>query len=169
MSAPNHSGKGQKQVIAKEVKRRTDKVHQDMSEVIVNGGPLMAVARGVQDVNETLAIHAAWTEERFDVVEERLGGLELGQKAIREDIAGLTVKVDSIDAKVDGLTGRVGNLEISSVGMRAEMAQMETRLQGSIDRLAVRMDQVISFAVKDELKLKLALAEAEGEQDTQEK
>lgn len=147
--APNHCGKGQQQVVAKEVKRRTDKVHHDMSEVIVNGGPLVAVARGVQAVNETLATHAAWTEERFDMVEERLGGLELGQQAIREDIAGVTV--------------RLGNLETANVGMRAEMARMETRLQGSIDRLAVRMDQVISVAIKDELRLKLALAESEQE------
>lgn len=179
-------------MIAKETERRTDKVHKDMDEVIVNSGPLSAVARNVQDVNETLAIHAAWTEERFDGVEERLGGLELGQQNIRADIAGLSTrvdrldikvdrldtrvdrldakvdrldaKVDQLDTKVDGLTFRVGNLETAFVGMRADMVTMKDQIRDDIDKLAVRMDRVISFAIKDELKL----AEAEGEEDTKE-
>lgn len=155
-------------MIAKETKRRTDRVHKDMDEVIVNGGPLSAMARGVQDVNETLAIHAAWTEERFDGVEDRLGGLELGQQNIRADLAGLSTrldhldtKVDRLDAKVDGLTFRVGNLETAFVGMRADMVTMKDQIRDDIDKLAVRMDRVISFATKDELKLAEVEQEAE--------
>jgi len=140
-------------VIAKEVKRRTDKVYREMSEVIVNEGPVSAVAMGVQDVNVTLAHHAAWTEERFEGVEERLGGLELGQQAIREDIAGLTVKVDGLDTKVTGIASRVGNLEIVQIGMLADMREWKDQIRGDINKLAVRMDKVISFAIKDELKL----------------
>jgi hypothetical protein len=151
-------------VTAREAKRRIDKVREEMSEVIVNGGPLTAVAQGVQDVNETIAHHAAWTEERFDKVEERLGGLELGQMEIREDISRLDTKVDRLCDRVDGLATRMGNLEIASVGMRAEMVRMEQRLEtrmdrmrdeirGDIDKLAVRMDKVIAFAVRDGLKL----------------
>ncbi len=33
---------------------------------------LSTVAKAVRDVNETLAVHAAWTEERFEAVDERL-------------------------------------------------------------------------------------------------
>lgn len=147
--APNPKGKGQEQVIAKEMKRRTDKVHKEMSEVIVNGGPVSAVAKGVQAVNETLAHHAAWTEERFEQVEERLGGLELGQQAILEAIGGLTI--------------RVGNLETAHVAMHAEMGRMEARLSGKIDGLALRIDKVISFVIKDELKLAEILKEDNDE------
>ncbi|HZM79070.1 MAG TPA: hypothetical protein VFC19_25350 [Candidatus Limnocylindrales bacterium] len=153
-------------MIAKEVKRRTDKVYREMSEVIVNEGPVSAVAMGVQDVNVTLAHHAAWTEERFEGVEERLGGLELGQQAIREDIAGLTVKVDgldtkvtSLDTKVTGIASRVGSLEIVQIGMLADMREWKDQIRGDINKLAVRMDKVISFAIKDELKLAEILKE----------
>lgn len=157
-------------MIAKEVKRRTDKVHRDMSEVIVNEGPLSAVAMGVQAVNETLAHHAAWTEERFEIVEDRLGSLELGQQNIREDIAGLT-------GKVDGLSIRVGNLETAHVAMHAEMGRMEARLSSKIDglavrvdgiavgidKLAVRVDKVLAFGTKDELKLAEILKEGQDD------
>jgi hypothetical protein len=146
------------------MKRRTDKVHRDMSEVIVNEGPLSAVAKGVQDVNETLAHHAAWTEERFERVEDRLGGLELGQQAIVES--------------VDGLSMRVGNLEVAFVGMRADMVRMEERLVDRIDGLAltvdglaltvnglaVRVDKVLAFAIKDELKLAEILKDEDDRQ-----
>ena len=148
-------------MIAKEMKRRTDTVHRNMSEVIVNGGPLSAVAKGVQDVNETLAHHAAWTEERFEMVEDRLGSLDLGQQHIREDLAGLTV--------------RVGSLETAFVGMRADMVRMETRIRddidemqsqihGDISQLAVRVDKVLAFAIKDELKLAEILNEGGDKQ-----
>jgi hypothetical protein len=129
-------------VIAKESERRTDKVPMEMS------------------VNETLAHHAAWTDERFEGVEERLGGLHLGQQHVREDLAGLSLKMD-------GMSSRVGNLEFAFVGVRADMVRMETRIRGDvgqarseirgdIDLLAVRLDRVLSCAVKDELKLAAA-------------
>lgn len=111
-------------------------------------------------VNETLAHHAAWTDERFEGVEERLGGLYLGQQHVREDLAGLSMKMD-------GMSSRVGNLEFAFVGVRADMVRMETRIRGDvgqarseirgdIDLLAVRLDKVLSCAVKDELKLAAA-------------
>jgi hypothetical protein len=140
-------------VIAKEVKRRTDRVPMEMSEVTV-----------LQGLNEILAHHAAWTDERFEGVEERLGGLGLGQQHVREDIAGMSTKTD-------GISIRVGNLEFAFVGMRADMVRMETRIRGDlgqarseirgdIDLLAVRLDKVLEFAARDELKL--AAAQPDG-------
>jgi hypothetical protein len=122
-------------VIAKKMKQRTDTAQPDMSEVIVNE----------KDVNVTLAHHAAWTDERFEGVEERLGGLELGQKSLLEAIGGLTV--------------RVGSLEVAHVARHAEMGRMEARLSGKIDGLTLRIDKVLSFAVKDEPKLAAILKE----------
>lgn len=108
-------------------------------------------------VNETLAHHAAWTDERFEGVEERLGGLGLGQQHVREDLAGLSLKMD-------GMSSRVGNLEFAFVGVRADMVRMETRIRGDvgqarseirgdIDLLAVRLDRVLLIAEKDESRL----------------
>jgi hypothetical protein len=136
-------------VIAKEVKRRTDQVHRDMSEVIVN--------EGIQAVNETIAHHAAWTDERFERVEERLGGLELGQQTIVNSLNGLTI--------------RVGNLETAYIAIYAQMGRMEERLSGKIDGLtpqidglAVRMDRVLAFAIKDERRLAEALKGEDGKE-----
>lgn len=111
----------------------------------------------LQGVNETLAHHAAWTDERFEGLEERLGGLSLDQQRVHDEFSGFSTKMD-------GLSIRVGNLEFAFVGMRADMVRMETRIRGDvgqarmeirgdIDLLAVRVDKVLAFAVKDELKL----------------
>jgi hypothetical protein len=158
-------------VIAKETKRRTDQIHRETSEVIVDGGPLAAVAGGVQAVNETLAIHAAWTEERLEAAEERLGGLELGQAAIREDIAGLTTRVGNLEVGFVGMRADMvrmeerirGDMATMETRLRGDMATMETRIRSDFDKLAVRIDKVISFAVKDEPRLDEVERETEKE------
>jgi hypothetical protein len=149
--APIDAERG-RQVIAKKTEPRTDRVPMDMSEVT-----------GMQSVNETLAHHAAWTDERFEGVEERLGGLDLGQQHVREELAGLSTKMD-------GMSIRVGNLEFAFVGMRADMVRMETRIRsdvgkaraeirGDIDILAVRLDRVLAHAARDEFRLASAQSE----------
>jgi hypothetical protein len=185
-------------MIAKEVKRRTDKVHKEMDEVIVNGGPLSAVAQGVQAVNVTLAHHAAYTEERFERVEDRLESLELGQHAIVESINGLNTRVGNLETahvamhaemgrmearltgKIDGLAGRVDGLAGTVNGLAGRvdglagtvnglagrvdgLAGTVNGLVGTIDGLTVRMDKVLAFAIKDELKLAEIMKEGHEE------
>lgn len=108
-------------MISKEAERSTDKAHPDQSEVIVNEA----------DVNVTLAHHAAWTDERFETAEERLGGLEAGQQSILEAIG--------------GLSARVGNLETAHVAMHAQMGRVEIGLSGKVDGIALRIDKVLEI------------------------
>lgn len=126
------------QVSTEEVKRRTERVGKEIDEVIeVSEGSLAVVAKCVRDVNETLAIHAAWTDERFDQVESRLSGIERGQLALQHGQSALSLGQAALMQKLDRLDGK-----FEAPSERAVRA---------MDRLTARVDELLDFVIRKKL------------------
>ena len=127
------------------IKRGTEKISKDIDEVIVRtDGALKVVATAVQEVNETLAVHAAWTEERFDQVHERLAGLETGQRTLRADLSRLEA----------GVRADMRGLEKS---LRHDMSRMERRIRGDLTelrrdltQLAGRVEEMLATMLRED-------------------
>lgn len=131
-------------VTAEETKRRIRKVHRDMDEVIVTSGALAVLARSVQDVNETLSIHAAWTEERFDKVDERFDKVDQRLVKIDERFVKVDERFDKIDERFEKVDERFEKVD-------ERFNRLEATMSREFHLLNLRLDQVISFATKSEL------------------
>lgn len=183
---------------AEEVKRKTAKIYADMEEVKMdNDGPVAAVATAVQELNQTTAVHAAWTEERFDKVDEgfdtvdkrfdevdrRLNVLEKGQCDIRQAMSRMETGIrEDMRMRENALVWHVTKVESGirqdmskmesgirqdmakmEKGIRQDMAKSETAIRGDIAQLTARVEQVLSFAIRDEMNVREVTGEATGE------
>jgi hypothetical protein len=102
-----------------------EKIDEEMDKVTDHGVGLVAVAKAVKSLNLTLAHHTAWTEERFEAVDRRFDAIDKKFEAI-------DVRFDAMDRKIDTGFG---------------LLMME------INRLSARMERVVTFAIRDELKV----------------
>jgi hypothetical protein len=139
----------------------TERIHEEMNQVIAEGGAVATVARAVDALNLSLAHHAAWTEERFDKVDQRfdevddrLGSLEQGQLRLVRDLNQLNYKVDKgfarVDARMDRFEIRLDGLEAKIDGVEANAAMRHASLEAKFDRMSARVEEVLSFAIRDE-------------------
>ncbi|HCT75726.1 MAG TPA: hypothetical protein DGG94_03940 [Micromonosporaceae bacterium] len=141
----------------------TEKIHEEMEKVTASGEGLTTVAWAVSSLNLSLAHHAAWTEERFDnvdrrfdQVDSRLGGLETGHLLILGAIGQMSAAVGKMSSAIGTMSSEMGGMRSEIGGVKSEMGAMRSdmgAMAAKIDRIEVRIDQVLSFAVRDELKV----------------
>jgi hypothetical protein len=109
-----------------------EKIDEEMDKVTDHGVGLVAVAKAVKSLNLTLAHHTAWTEERFEAVDRRFEAIDRRFDAIDKKFEAIDVRFDMMDRKID-----------TGFGL----------LMNEINRLSARMERVVSFAIRDELKV----------------
>ena len=139
----------------------TERVHEEMNQVIAEGGGLATVARAVDALNLSLAHHAAWTEERFDKVDKRFDKVdkrlaESNQLRTRVDL-GFTM----LDARIDVLETSYVELKTSQEAqfdaveakidaVDAKAAERHASLEAKFDRMSARVEEVLNFAIRKE-------------------
>ncbi|WP_162907216.1 hypothetical protein [Allorhizocola rhizosphaerae] len=160
-----------------EIKRRTDRVDEAINEVIAESdvGPA-TVGKAVRDVNETLAVHAAWTDERFEKVndrlvslariqvmtsskvemqiariESRLAGLGVGQSQIGQSLSKLEQSQAALLQRDTALFQRVERLEQGQEALQQGLTLLAETVQG----LTTRVGEVLAFAISDEMDQRL--------------
>lgn len=142
-----------------EVKRRTEKVDETMGEVLSDGDPALAiVAKAVRDVNETLAVHAAWTEERFEAVDKRLVSLArifvMTSSKFETQIAGFDSRLLGFGVGQSGMGRTLSKLEHNQMdlmqGQEALQQQLETFIE-TMQGLTARVGEVLALAISDEM------------------
>ncbi len=157
-----------------EVRRRTDNVDEVINKVAVESdGALATVARAVRDVNETLAVHAAWTEERFEAMDERLISLAriaaMASSKVEMQVAGMDARVLGFGVWQTGIGQTLSKVEQHQAALiqghvamfqkveRLEQGQ-EALQQGQVtlvetmQGLTTRVGEVLAFAISDEMK-----------------
>ncbi len=156
-----------------EVKRKTDRVDEMIGELVA--GPdadLAVVGKAVRDVNETLAVHAAWTEERFEAVLDRLVSLArvlvMTSSKIEMHIAGIDSRLPGLAVSLSGIAQTLSNLEQDqAVLLQRDMAMLQKfeRLEQSqealqhgltmyaetVQSLTTRVGEVLADAISDEI------------------
>lgn len=157
-----------------EVKHRTERVDEAINEVITESDAgLAAVSRAVSDVNETLAVHAAWTEERFESVDDRLASLariqvmasskvEMQIVGIESHLRGFGVSLSAMMQTLSRLdqnqaallqdhsamVQRAERLEQHQEASRQELAMLVETMRG----LTARVGEVLACAISDEMR-----------------
>ncbi|WP_117211126.1 hypothetical protein [Allorhizocola rhizosphaerae] len=156
------------------VERRTGKVDEMLGEVLVGSDAAVAtVAKAICDVNETFAVHAAWTEERFETVDDRLVSLAriqvMASSKVEMQIAGIDSRIRGFEASQSGMRQTLSKLEHNHAVLmqdHAAMCQKVERLelgqealqQGlaalveTMRGLTVRVGEVLAHAISEELK-----------------
>lgn len=104
----------------------TEQVHEEMSKVQEVGLGMTTIAKAVDSINLNLAHHAAWTEERFEAIDRRFEAID-----VRFDV--VDQRFEAMDRKID--SGH--NL-----------------ILGEISKMSARVEQVLNFAIRDELKIR---------------
>jgi hypothetical protein len=157
-----------------EVKRRTERVDEVIEEVLADSDAALAsVARAVRDVNETLAVHAAWTDERFEAVDDRLVSLariqvmtsskvEMQIAGIDSRILGFGVSLSSIGQTLSKMEQSQGALVQGHVAMFQKVERLEqgqevlqqgqATLVDTMHGLTTRVTEVLAVAITDEIK-----------------
>ncbi len=132
----------------------TERIHEEMSQVIAEGGGLATVARAVDALNLSLAHHAAWTNERFDKVDERFDKVDQRLDRVELRLDGLEVGHGRLSLQVDTLSARVGGLERKVDSGLARLDEKidssHARLEEKIDRMSARVEEVLAFATRQE-------------------
>ncbi|WP_117213162.1 hypothetical protein [Allorhizocola rhizosphaerae] len=157
-----------------EVKRRTEKVDETIDEVLTDSEPALAtVARAVRDVNETLAVHAAWTEERFETVDDRLVSLAriqvMTSSKMEMQIAGIESRLLGFGVGQSGITQTMSKVDQNQgallqghVAMFQKVERLEqnqealqqgqANLVETMHGLTARVGEVLALAISDEMK-----------------
>jgi chromosome segregation ATPase len=143
-------------------KKTTEEIHEEMNQVTVSGRGLKTVAAAVDALNLSLSHHAAWTDERFDRVDLRFDAVDKRFDQIDERFAKVDQRFDAIEERLDGLEGSQGKLLFRVEKLEAKVdngfAKLDAKIDGvreelggKIDQMTARIEQVLSFAVRDEL------------------
>ncbi len=166
--------KGNGEVSNNEVMRRTDGVDEVLGEVLVGSETALAtVAKAVRDVNETLAVHAAWTDERFEAVDDRLVSLARVQAMtcgkVEMQMAGIELRMLGFGVGQSGMEQTLSKLEQNQAALMQDhvaMFQKAERLeegqealqQGlatlveTIHGLTTRVGEALAYAISDEMR-----------------
>ncbi len=148
-----------------------------LGEVLVGSDTAVAtVAKAVRDVNETLAVHAAWTEERFEAMDERLVSLARVQvmtcTKVEMHLAGIDARLIGFGVGQSGMGQMLSKLEQNQAALMQDhvaMLQKAERLEQSqevlqqglatlvekMQGLTARVGEVLAFAIADEMRLRM--------------
>jgi uncharacterized protein (DUF3084 family) len=120
-----------------EKRMTTEQISEEMANVIaVHEDSLVRVAKAVDALSLNLAHHAAWTDERFDAINQRF-------EQIDQRFEQVDRRFEVVDQRFDQVVGELGRLTTNV-----------DRLSTQMDRMAARMDEVLDFAIRDELKVR---------------
>jgi hypothetical protein len=111
----------------------SDKIDEEMDKVLADHGEgLVSVAKAVKSMNLTLAHHTAWAEERFDAIDRRFEVIDQRFEAVDRRFDSIDARFEFMDRKMDMGFGLIIK---------------------EINRLSARIEQVVTFAIRDELKI----------------
>jgi hypothetical protein len=146
-------------VSTRDVQRRTEGVDEVLNEVLVGSDTALAtVAKAVRDVNETLAVHAAWTEERFEAVDDRLVSLarvqfmtsskvDMQLAAIESRLIGFGVSQSGIGPTLSKVEQNQAALMQRQDALQQELATLVETMQG----LTARVGEALACAISEEM------------------
>ncbi len=120
-----------------------EKLNEEMDKVTDHGVGLVAVANAVKSLNLTLAHHTAWAEERFEAIDQRFEAIDQRFEVIDQRFEALERK---FERKFDAVNER---FEIMDRKIDAGFGLMLSE----IGKLSARVEQVMAFAIRDELKV----------------
>src|SRR5829696_7882448 len=84
------------------LKRMTpEKIDKEMSKVKDHGVGLVTVAKAVSSLNLTLAHHTAWSEERFETMDQRFETIDRRFEAIDQRFEAIDRRFEAIDQRFD--------------------------------------------------------------------
>jgi septal ring factor EnvC (AmiA/AmiB activator) len=122
-------------------------------EALVAQAGAHPLAVAVHGLNLSLAHHAAWTEERFDIVERTVKRLDSRTEQMDK-------RLRSVEVSQHNTERRLGELEIGQARVERGIGQLEHQLETGfgemgeqIRQLSAQVLSVLNFAVKDELKV----------------
>ncbi|WP_203913089.1 hypothetical protein [Rhizocola hellebori] len=116
-----------------------ERIDEEMDKVTDHGVGLVAVAKAVKSLNLTLAHHTAWAEERFEAIDHRFEAVDQRFAAIDRRFEAVDRRFDSMDAKLEIMDRKMD----TGFGL----------IINEINRLSARVEQVVAFAIPDELKV----------------
>ncbi|WP_162907698.1 hypothetical protein [Allorhizocola rhizosphaerae] len=136
-----------------------ERVDQAIGEVLTGADPALAtIAKAVCDVNETLAVHAAWTEKRFEAVDKRLVSLArifvMTSSKFDTQIAGFDSRLLGFGVGQSGMGRTLSKLEQNQAalaqGQDALQQQLATLME-TMQGLTTRVGEVLAIAITDEM------------------
>ncbi len=148
-----------------------------LGEVPVGSDTALAtVAKAVRDVNETLAVHAAWTDERFEAMDARLLSLAhvqvMTSTKVEMHLAGIEARLIGFGISQSGMGRTLSKLEQNQAALMQDhvaMLQKAERLeqgqevlqQGlatlveNMQGMTTRVGEVLAFAIAEEMRLRM--------------
>jgi hypothetical protein len=116
-----------------------EKIDEEMDKVTDHGVGLVAVAKAVKSMNLTLAHHTAWTEERFEAIDRKFEAIDRRFEAIDRKFEAIDARFDAVDARFEIMDRKID----TGFGL----------ILGELSKLSSRVEQVVAFAIRDELKV----------------
>jgi hypothetical protein len=128
----------QKRVVRLE-RMALERIDEEMDKVTDHGVGLVAVAQAVKSMNLTLAHHTAWAEERFEAIDRKFEQVDRRFEQIDRKFEEVDRRFDAIDARFDIMDRKIDS--------------GHSLILKEINRLSARMEQVVAFAIRDELRV----------------
>ena len=120
-----------------------ESIDEEMDKVITeHGAGLVAVAKAVKSMNLTLAHHTAWSRRtvRGDRPAVRARSITRRFEAIDRRFEEVDRRFDAVDARFDIMDRKIDT--------------GHSLILGEISKLSARVEQVVAFAIRDELKVR---------------
>ncbi|HEX5995771.1 MAG TPA: hypothetical protein VFY84_11570 [Jiangellales bacterium] len=89
-------------------------------------------------------------DEKFDIIDHRLGAVERGQVALTERMDKVEVRLDGVEQRLDGVERRLGTVEHGQVDLRGQVERLERATMRGFDRIEANLESLRGLILRDE-------------------
>ncbi len=157
------------------------RVRPEEIEALVVKGDKDSLALAISGLNITLAHHAAWTEERFGEVVERLDSVDRSASAIDRRLGTFDISIgrmathqselsqliDFIRAGADSQRRRIDEIDVAQAAMQGRLGKVESRqvrFENEQQKWQVKVDEKLEYLKSGHYDVRLAIKDLQAGQ-----